>query len=501
MKEKRIEKEIKKAQKKGIYNPKLKLGIVALILVIGTVIGVSYAYYTGTSTNILTIKGTVSKKIMVTLQSSENGKIAGFDLATAQTDYGTPTETFKITPNEGYQYKGIICKETYNGNIDVTNKVDVAISNNTLTLTPKTSKDVTCTVEFERVRTLEEIKTDIIKTAKSGTPNFSTGCPTSNDTSCSGVYKITDYSSSTSLTSTNGTSYYFRGKVDNNYVKFGTGTTKGNTNKVDLIWRIVRINGDGSIRLVLDSDIGMSAFNTNYNERKSVGYTYDNDQPCTNTSPCKSVEIATNVEEKMGTTDHGGTNSTIKTKLEKWYYDNLRSYDQYITYGTYCNDTSYGSTDSYDISYYGAYERLYKSSSTVTPQLTCPDPTADNSETDSVTSVGNTKYHTYGGVYKLKIGLLSADEIVLAGFQSITTNGVTTSNYLYYTGGSSFWSMSPSYSHAINAGVFYATLINRYLSYYSISNTDDVRPVINLSTSGLKATGEGTKDKPFVISP
>lgn len=36
-----------------------------------------------------------------------------------------------------------------------------------------------------------------------------------------------------------GASYYFRGKVENNYFSFA-----------ELYWRIVRINGDGSIRLV-----------------------------------------------------------------------------------------------------------------------------------------------------------------------------------------------------------------------------------------------------------
>ena len=38
-----------------------------------------------------------------------------------------------------------------------------------------------------------------------------------------------------------GTSYYFRGIAEDNYVNFA-----------GMIWRIVRINGDGTIRLVLD---------------------------------------------------------------------------------------------------------------------------------------------------------------------------------------------------------------------------------------------------------
>ncbi len=496
MKEKIIEKEIKKAQKKGIYNPKLKLGIVALILVIGTVIGISYAYYTGTANNTLTIKGTVSKKIMVRVEAGEHGTVESMKYATAQTDYNSAA-TFTLKPNEGYQYKNVTCKETNNSSTDVTSKVTSSYnkSNNTLTITPRTSKDVTCTVEFERVRTLEEIKTDIIKTAKSGTPNFSTGCPTNGDTTCSGVYKMTDYNDINNLNTKTGTSYYFRGKVDN-YVKFGQGTTKNSPNsKTDLIWRIVRVNGDGSIRLVLDNDLGASDFNRPGTANKYAGYTYDNEQPCTNSSPCTGKDIATNNEESIGTTDHGGTNSTIKKKLEAWYYDNLKSYDSYITYGTYCNDTSYGSGSVN----YGAYQRLQANSSSVTPQLTCPDPKA-RSGTQSSDDVDSNGYHTYGGVYKLKIGLLSADEIVLAGFKPTSSSPYpTTSNYLYYTGSYYFWSSSPVSSNTDRAYVYYGYLVNRSLSSYNVDTTSGVRPVINLKTDNLNATGEGTKENPFVI--
>ena len=60
-----------------------------------------------------------------------------------------------------------------------------------------------------------------------------------------------------------GTSYYYRGNVTNNYVKFA-----------DKYWRIVRINGDGTVRVIYDGtsahangeasadrQIGTSAFN------------------------------------------------------------------------------------------------------------------------------------------------------------------------------------------------------------------------------------------------
>ena len=73
-----------------------------------------------------------------------------------------------------------------------------------------------------------------------------------------------------------GDSYYYRGNVTNNYVKFA-----------DKYWRIVRINGDGTVRVIYDGtsahangeasadrQIGTSAFNSSNNDNAYVGYMY-----------------------------------------------------------------------------------------------------------------------------------------------------------------------------------------------------------------------------------
>ena len=89
-----------------------------------------------------------------------------------------------------------------------------------------------------------------------------------------------------------GTSYYFRGNVENNWVKFANS-----------YWRIIRINGDNTIRMIyagdasvidslenkeevlkngyndVDTDytqIGTSAFNSSSNDNAYVGYMYGN---------------------------------------------------------------------------------------------------------------------------------------------------------------------------------------------------------------------------------
>ncbi len=295
--------------------------------------------------------------------------------------------------------------------------------------------------------------------------DFSQGCPTSSDNSCSGLFQTVD---------DDGDSYYFRGAIDNNYLKLSS----SNSN----LWRIVRINGDGTIRLILDGDIGTSAFNTNYNERKYVGYTYGNNSACTKDSPCTSNYSSGNFKNSKG-----GNNSTIKDQLENWYKTNISSFDSKIALTTYCNDTSFGSGSETGTLYYGAYQRL--SNSSINPQLKCPNPTQQDKS-----------LRDYGGVYKLKIGLISADEIVLAGFKPTNSTGVTTSNYLYYSNASSdyFWSMSPNYSITNGAYSFNGYLNYRYLSNTNVHTTYRVRPVININGDVI-ATGDGTKDNPYII--
>ncbi len=113
----------------------------------------------------------------------------------------------------------------------------------------------------------EQTVNDIILglNAKTEQPDFSQVATTDE-----GVYKVEDGMYG-------GYSYYWRGAVTNNYVKFG-----------GFCWRIIRINGDGSMRLIYDgatchangtstSDsiaVASTAYNTSYNNSSYVGWTY-----------------------------------------------------------------------------------------------------------------------------------------------------------------------------------------------------------------------------------
>ena len=285
-----------------------------------------------------------------------------------------------------------------------------------------------------------------------------------------------------------GTSYYFRGAVKNNYVQFA--------NKC---WRIVRVNGDGSIKLVLHNDNTSSssspcaasnnsttaafarysgstyntAFNSSYNDNAYVGFMY---------GTAGSSDYAST---------HANTNkSDILKNLETWYNNNLKTYESKLADTIWCNDKStvsgglgYG-TNATD---YGAYNRL---ASTKQPTLKCPN---DNNGgklskftvDDTTNGNGNLTY---------KIGLLTADEIAFAGSIAYTYNRST---YLQEnTGTTWWWSLSPDFFDGGCAIVW--DVYSGYLGNDLVDNNDGLRPAISL-VSSTNVTGNGTSDNPYVV--
>ena len=285
-----------------------------------------------------------------------------------------------------------------------------------------------------------------------------------------------------------GTSYYFRGAVKNNYVQFA--------NKC---WRIVRVNGDGSIKLVLHNDNTSSssspcaasnnsttaafarysgstyntAFNSSYNDNAYVGFMY---------GTAGSSDYAST---------HANTNkSDILKNLETWYNNNLKTYESKLADTIWCNDKStvsgglgYG-TNATD---YGAYNRL---ASTKQPTLKCPN---DNNGgklskftvDDTTNGNGNLTY---------KIGLLTADEIAFAGSIAYTYNRST---YLQEnTGTTWWWSLSPG---GFDGGVAFVWYVySGYLYGGSVYYINGLRPAISL-VSSTNVTGNGTSDNPYVV--
>ena len=281
-----------------------------------------------------------------------------------------------------------------------------------------------------------------------------------------------------------GTSYYFRGAVDNNWVKFGKEGTK------DIYWRIIRINGDGSIRMIYTgttdpktdssvtgsngvymtgtgTQIGSSPFNSSYNKAEYVGYMFTASQ------------------------QHGtSTSSTIKTAIDNWYKTTtletdaatkaLVSQDQ-----IFCNDRSASTTQTAAWTskgadyYYGAYGRLINKKE---PQLICPE---ESDKFTVNTSNGN-------GALTYPVGIITADEVAMAG----GVYGSSNSSYYLYTN-QYYWSGSPYDFSSSDAYEF-----NVSSSGYLLGSSEyayGARPVVSLS-SKAKLLGSGTYSNPYTVS-
>ena len=285
-----------------------------------------------------------------------------------------------------------------------------------------------------------------------------------------------------------GTSYYFRGAVKNNYVEFA--------NKC---WRIVRITGDGSVKLVLHNDNTAGAANpcssaNNSTDAAFARYTGTTYTSAFNSSYKDNTYIGF-MYGQAGASDyasaHANTNkSTILTNLEAWYNNNLESYESKLADTIWCNDKS---TRSDDLGYgtnktnYAAYNRL---KSTNQPTLICPN---DNNGgklskftvDDTTNGNGNLTY---------KIGLLTADEIAFAGSIANTYN---CSTYLQEnTGTSWWWSLSPSDFYGSRAYVW--TVRSGFLNGGGVDFNFGLRPVISLISS-TNVTGDGASENPYVV--
>ena len=297
-----------------------------------------------------------------------------------------------------------------------------------------------------------------------------------------------------------GTSYYFRGAVKNNYVQFA--------NKC---WRIVRITGDGSVKLVLHNDntskvanpcssannstsaafarysgtTYTSAFNENYNDNAYVGFMF-----------------GTAGADKYAATHANTNNSTILTNLETWYTNNLTSYESKLADTIWCNDKSTFTTFTSGLTYgtglgygtnqtgYGGYNRL---DSTYYSQPTLKCPNDNNGGKLSKFTVDNT---TNGnGNLTYKIGLLTADEMAFSGSIAYTYNHST---YLQEnTGTTWWWTLAPAFFE--DTGAYVWGVSSGYLYWLNVSNDRGLRPAISLVSDTEISSGSGTSEDPYVV--
>ena len=296
-----------------------------------------------------------------------------------------------------------------------------------------------------------------------------------------------------------GTSYYYKGAVNNNWVKFG----KDSTGK-DIYWRIIRINGDGSIRMIYSgttdpknessvtgsngvymtgtgTQIETSKFNSSYNKAEYVGYQYIEGQQH-GYGECNGSSASCTVN---GNTVY---NSIIKQQIDKWYAGTTLKDNSLVSQNQiFCNDRSASSTQTAAWTstgaayYYGAYGRLINKKE---PQLTCP---TESDKFTVNTSNGN-------GALTYPVGLITADEVAMAGGKYGSDN----STYYLYTN-QDYWSGSPNSLSSGGCDFEFYVRSSGFLLFSAVNNDYGARPVVSLS-SKAKLSGNGTYSNPYTVS-
>ena len=349
-----------------------------------------------------------------------------------------PTSGYTLNIEQSY------CGQSNNGEIVKDDTVSIVYENGQVNVLGLTKKGTKCYLYFDEQKIQAA---DTILTGKDiqSRNNFNT---TVTEDTTGVIYQTTDWK---------GTSYYFAGAPTDNWVRFG-----------GFYWRIIRINGDGSIRLIYNgtstTTIGTEtltttsqSFNSNYDRSEYVGLKYTS-----------SKQHGQNVD------------SDILNYLQSWYTNSGLSSPQFSenidTNIGFCSDRNVANGDtwisqpnkvggsSHD---YAAYERLNTNKK---PSLAC------NSS----------------DIIKEPVGLITADEVAYAG----GIYGQSNNSYYLYNN-QDYWTMSPSEFIAPwgEAHVFPVSS-NGWLGGNSVHNTMGVRPVINLS-SDVQITGSGTSTDPY----
>ena len=275
-----------------------------------------------------------------------------------------------------------------------------------------------------------------------------------------------------------GTTYYFSGDGSqmNNWVSYA-----------GKMWRIIRINGNGSVRLLYAgngtsaNDIGTSAFNSSYYHPGYVGWKYS-------------------TGSSLNAIRGNGTNSTIYTAVNNWYNGLSSTYKAYLDNDAiYCNDRELTSGNTFSTSSifnYAAYGRLTTKG---TPIFKCIN------SSDKFT-----------GSNSMPVGLMTADEVVAAG-GLWHTNSPKAYYYLAkdgtnsITGSSWWWTMTPAYwlgNSNVTVHVFYiygskypGSLMEYSTSITNIANnTNVIRPVVSLKAEVIVTGGDGSADDPYTVS-
>ena len=292
----------------------------------------------------------------------------------------------------------------------------------------------------------------------------------SSDTNGKGVYTLSKTSNTAYPV------YYYRGEVENNNVIFA-----------NFCWKIIRTTNTGGVKLIYNgtpsngvcnntgeaTEIGKSAFNTEHNDPKYVGYMYDNNT----------------------------IDSTIKGAIDQWFATNLIDYQIYLEDTPFYNERDYVEGKSYVQLAYVPRMRIWGNdpageaiSQSVLNTFIKLGATEKGDIFTVSSEIGN-------GALTYPVGLITSDEMVLAGGRgSINTENLGENKKYYLYTGAWYWSISPCYYNKESIAYAIRAHTQGYISPTLVSYSGGIRPVVSLYSGTSYQSGNGTSNSPYRIN-
>ena len=279
-----------------------------------------------------------------------------------------------------------------------------------------------------------------------------------------------------------GDSYYFRGNVVDNFVNYA-----------GMCWRIVRIEGDGSIKLILASELSCSDTNVT----TSSGYATDGAAGVQGTELSATYGYKSvggySVDDYINSA--ANTTNNARTKLNSWLERKITSESDkaLLKNGDWCIGDR---TTAYDLSTYAlktetaeelinagtsfSYSARKRILNTKTPTLKCDGKKERDGEIDTN-----------------KVGMLTVDEVAFAG----ATDSSNSTYYLNKNATSSYWwALSPSFFDVDFSGVGSFSVINGGdINYNGVSFAFSFRAAVSLTSSTKITSGDGTVNNAYTV--
>ena len=246
-----------------------------------------------------------------------------------------------------------------------------------------------------------------------------------------------------------------------------------------MCWRIVRIEGDGSVKLILE-DKNTTCNDTEDTDGEGVeDYKFTGNWNAANDFAYGEVFFGCSGDPKDIVCDHPGN---LPVFFEKFQTSELSGVLDKLKTEEWCYDDTVTKREGDVTEYYGAYTRIETNKK---PSLSC----------------SGTKLTKYSDNIDMYVGTLTAEEILFAGVRwgnnaNYLINSYAKNNSLIW------WSLSPYFFDEYEGFGYAYTLDSSYgnLSSDGVSSGGyTARPSITLINNTEITSGTGTQSDPYVI--